>query len=221
MQAITRIFAAAAVGGLVAGSSAVLAIGTPAPDLGWLGALAQAPEHPVMVESKPELLPAKVFDIPIGGVTTFSQATAKLGAAAVRHIGSDESGPRYICYRSTRGRPAVIAVFTSQSTVREDLIDGFAFGLQSGVPDAVKVCRQVPWLKADDLKFDKVAVEMPKDKLPAPLRNASTENADDRIALLWPGATAGSAPPALGGIFAAINGGKLVFFYANSAGGAR
>ncbi|HVY07902.1 MAG TPA: hypothetical protein VHB46_18145 [Burkholderiales bacterium] len=218
----TRSFAIAAIVGVLLPGGASLAVGTRAPDIGMLGSLAAVPEHSVNLDARPHLLASPVFDIPIDGKATFAEATAKLGAAAVRRMGKDETGPRYVCYRSTRGKPAVVAVFTSQSAANEESIDGFAFGLQSAMPDAMKVCRQVPWLKAEDLKFEKVQLDMPKEKLPATLEKAAGAKPDARIHWYWksPDATAGDTPaPAITGGFAAFTEGRLVFFYAYSATG--
>jgi hypothetical protein len=65
---------------------------------------------------------------------------------------------------------------------------------------ATKVCREVPWLKASDLHFDKVWLGMTPDKLPASLRQASSGIHDGKFSIEWHGPektpASGSGDPA-------------------------
>ena len=194
-------------------------------DLGLLATLVDNPENPVIVDARPSLFPASVFGIAINGKATFSMATEKLGGAVVRKIGEGEAGSRYICYRSMRSNPAVVAIFTSQSPASQDLIDGFAFGLQSGVPSATKVCRDVPWLKAADLHFDRVWLGMTPDKMLDPLRRASSGIHEGKFSVEWHGPwitlASGSGDPAstahdVVGLSAVLGNDMLVFFHAKN-----
>ena len=193
---------------------------------GMLESLVNNATYPVAVNERPDVFPVSVFGIPIDGKATFSAATDKLGATIIQRIDEGGANTRYICYRSSRGKPAVVAIFTSHSPVAEDLIDGFAFGLQSGVPDATKVCRQVPWLKASDLHFDKIWLDMPPGKLPGALLKISTGVHDGTLSIEWRGpdkATAsGTGDPAftafnLVGVSAAFINNNLVFFHVKDA----
>ena len=116
--------------------------------------------------------------------------------------------PRYICYRSTRSTPAVVAIYLSRSTTHEDTIDGFAFGLQSAMPSALKLCRQVPWLKAVDLYFDKVPLEMPQESFLHLLGLAPST--DEQVSVQWKSVDH-SATAALAPVSAVFKNGKLIF----------
>ena len=186
-------------------------------DLGWL--IKEAPT-PVEANARRDLLPPKVFEVAIDGTVTFAQAIQELGGAVVRKF--DESdrekdnastdgkrdnpndSPRFICYRSTRSTPAVVAIYLSRSATREDAIDGFAFGLLSTMPSAVKLCRQVPWLKAIDLRFDKVPLDMPQESFLHLL--GLPPSTDEQVSVQWKGHTDALAP-----VSAVFKNGKLIF----------
>ncbi len=186
-------------------------------DLGWL--VKEAPT-PVVANARHDLLPAKAFEVAIDGTVTFAQAIQELGGAVVRKFEesdhekddssadgkrSDPNGtPRFICYRSTRSTPAVVVIYLSRSITREDAIDGFAFGLLSAVPSASKLCRQVPWLKAVDLHFDKVPLEMPQESFLHLLGLPSST--DEQVSVQWKGQTDAQAP-----VSAVFKNGKLIF----------
>jgi hypothetical protein len=186
-------------------------------DLGWL--VKEAPT-PVTANARRDLLPAKVFEVAIDGTVTFAQAIQELGGAVVRKFDESErekddssadgkrndpnSSPRFICYRSTRSSPAVVAIYLSRSTTREDAIDGFAFGLLSAMPSASKLCRQVPWLKAIDLRFDKVPLDMPQESFLHLLGLPSAT--DEQVSVQWKGQTDALAP-----VSAVFKNGKLIF----------
>ncbi|MEO8006649.1 MAG: hypothetical protein ABI771_17160, partial [Betaproteobacteria bacterium] len=188
-------------------------------DLGWL---ANDAPVPLVADARRDLLPAKVFDIAIDGSDTFTHAIQELGGTVVRKFDESErekddgategkrdepnSTPRFICYRSTRSNPAVVALYLSRSTTREDAIDGFAFGLQSAMPNALKLCRQVPWLKASDLHFDKVPLEMPQESFLRLLGLPSST--DEQVSVKWKGHTDAPAPTPVSAMF---KNGKLNF----------
>ena len=188
-------------------------------DLGWLTKDAPAP---VIADARRDLLPAKVFEVAIDGTATFAQATKELGGTVVRKFDEsdrekddastegkrdDPNGtPRFICYRSTRSNPAVVAIYLSRSTTHEDAIDGFAFGLQSAMPNALKLCRQVAWLKAIDLQFDKVPLEMPRENFLHLLGLPSST--DEQVSVQWKGHTDAPAPTPVSAVF---ENGKLIF----------
>jgi hypothetical protein len=186
-------------------------------DLGWL--IKEAPS-PVVANARRDLLPAKVFEVAIDGTVTFAQAIEELGGTVVRKFDESDrekddssangkrsdpnSTPRFICYRSTRSTPAVVAIYLSRSTTREDVIDGFAFGLLSTMPSATKLCRQVPWLKAIDLRFDKVPLDMPQESFLHLLGLPSST--DEQVSAQWKGQTDALAP-----VSAVFKNGKLIF----------
>jgi hypothetical protein len=186
-------------------------------DLGWL--IKEAPT-PVVANARRDLLPAKVFEVAIDGTVTFAQAIEELGGAVVRKFDESDremddssadakrsvpnSTPRFICYRSTRSTPAVVAIYLSRSNAREDAIDGFAFGLLSAMPSATKLCRQVPWLKAVDLHFDKVPLDMPQESFLHLLGLPSST--DEQVSVQWKGQSDALAP-----VSAVFKNGKLIF----------
>jgi hypothetical protein len=186
-------------------------------DLGWL--VKEAPT-PVVANARRDLLPAKIFEVAIDGTVTFAQAIQELGGAVVRKFdesdrdkdespadekhGDPNSTPRFICYRSTRSTPAVVAIYLSRSTTREDAIDGFAFGLLSTMPSALKLCRQVPWLKAVDLHFDKVPLDMPQEGFMHLL--GLPPSTDEQVSVQSKGQTDAQAP-----VSAVFKNGKLIF----------
>ena len=186
-------------------------------DLGWL--VKEAPT-PVAANARSDLLPARVFEVAVDGTMTFAQAIQELGGAVVRKFDESDrekddnsadgkrsdpkSSPRFICYRSTRSTPAVVAVYLSRSTTREDAIDGFAFGLLSAMPSASRLCRQVPWLKAVDLRFDKVPLDMPQDGFMHLLGLPSST--DEQVSVQWKGQADALAP-----VSAVFKNGKLIF----------
>jgi hypothetical protein len=188
-------------------------------DLGWL--TKEAPT-PLVADARRDLLPAKVFEVAIDGTATFAQVTQELGGTVVRKFDESEkdeastegkranpnSTPRFICYRSTRSTPAVVAIYLSRSTTREDAIDGFAFGLQSAMPSALKLCRQVPWLKAVDLYFDKVPLDMQQESFLRLLGLATST--DEQVSVQWKG-TDHSATAAQSPVSAVFKNGKLIF----------
>lgn len=206
---------------LVAGEAALALPPRNPNDLGWL---AKEAPTPVVANAQRDLLPTKVFEVSIDGTATFAQATQELGGTVVRKF--DESdrnkdegwtekkrenandSPRFICYRSTRSTPAVVAVYISRSTTREDAIDGFAFGLLSAMPSALKLCRQVPWLKAIDLRFDKVSLDMPQENFLHLL--GLSPSTEEQVSVQWKGTehAAGAAQPP---VSAAFKNGKLIF----------
>jgi hypothetical protein len=186
-------------------------------DLGWL--VKEAPA-PVVANARRDLLPAKVFEVAIDGTVTFAQAIQELGGAVVRKFdendrekdaisadgkhGDASNSPRFICYRSTRSTPAVVAIYLSRSTTREDAIDGFAFGLLSTMPSALKLCRQVPWLKAVDLHFDKVPLDMAQEGFMHLL--GLPPSTDEQVSVQSKGQTDALAP-----VSAVFKNGKLIF----------
>lgn len=184
-------------------------------ELGWL---IQETPTPVEANARRDLLPAKVFGVAIDGTVTFAEAIQDLGGTVVRKFeesekddifanekrGDPTSTPRFICYRSTRSTPAVVAIYLSRSTTREDAIDGFAFGLLTTLPSALKLCRQVPWLKAIDLRFDKVTLDMPQESFLHLLGLPASTN--EQISVQWKGQTDALAP-----VSAVFRNGKLIF----------
>ena len=188
-------------------------------DLGWL---AKDAPVPVVADARRDFLPAKVFEIAIDGTDTFTHAMQELGGTVVRKFDDSDrekdagstdgkrddssNSPRFICYRSTRSNPAVVAIYLSRSATREDAIDGFAFGLQSAMPNALKLCRQVPWLKALDLQFDKVPLEMPRESFLHLLGLPSST--DEQVSVQWKGHTDAPAPTPVSAVF---ENGKLIF----------
>ncbi len=186
-------------------------------DLGWL--VKEAPT-PVETNARRDLIPPKVFEVAIDGTATFAQAIQELGGTVVRKFDESDrekddssadgkrtdtnSTPRFICYRSTRSTPAVVAIYLSRSTTREDAIDGFAFGLLSAMPSATKLCRQVPWLKAVDLHFDKVPLEMPQESFLHLL--GLPPSTDEQVTAQWKGQTDAQAP-----VSVVFKNGKLIF----------
>ncbi|HEX4986799.1 MAG TPA: hypothetical protein VFV71_12115 [Burkholderiales bacterium] len=191
-----------------------------------MGAISEEEDEPVAVDKHPDVMPDTVFGIAIDGKTTFAQAMDKLGAAIVHTAGKADGGPRYVCYRSTRGRPAVVAIFTSHAAANPDVIDGFGFGMQSAVPGATKLCRQVPWLKAADLRFDKAWLDMPREKLALPHRPAAAGGKEkavvqEKTSVLWkapqkstPSDATGFAAGRTAGVTAVFEDSKLVFLRA-------
>lgn len=189
-----------------------------APEPGLLALLVGA-DNAVTVQARPDVFPSSVFEIPINGKATFAQATEKLGAAVVRSFDDQGRTVRYLCYRSGSGEKAIVAIFSSRSPVAEDLIDGFAFAAQSAIPDARKNCREVPWLKPDDLQFGKVGLGMSADKLQAELKLPAGSLQDGKLAVVWNGpghaaaSGAGDTASKIVALSAAFHQGKLVFFH--------